>query len=109
MEEEGQLVVRCIISAGSAHHFSSSSAKVRSLNPFFFVSMISVMWLLGLVIKKVQLCFAGVGYTIRKAYSNTTSSFRFISPEKLEGTASIKMVQHPNFRLSNELYNELIT
>lgn len=26
-EEEGQLVVRCIISAGSAHHFSSSSAK----------------------------------------------------------------------------------
>ncbi len=38
-EEEGHVVVRCIISAASSNHFTSSSAKVHSLTLEFFPAL----------------------------------------------------------------------
>ena len=52
MEEEGQVIVRCIISAGSSQHFSASSAKVRFLHHFTIINM---------TFSRKSCCFSGYG------------------------------------------------
>lgn len=64
------------------------------------VTLVAVAVIIGTLFLMYSATLAGVGLTVRRAQCATATNFRCISPKKLEGSASFKMVRQL-FILSN--------